>query len=135
MTLFAFCVPLTPILLIFTNNIEMRSDYTKVCLITRRPEVIKKKNIGAWKYIIEFIGIMSIITNVMFCYLYNYSSGEKKYSLITFTLWEHLVIFFIVIFRFFFPLSKQWVRFYKARKSFKRRESFINLEKNLINKI
>ena len=133
MTLFAFCVPLTPILLLITNNIEMRSDYTKVCLITRRPEVIKKKNIGAWKYIIEFIGIMSIITNVMFCYLYNYSSGEKKYSLITFTFWEHLLILFIVIFRFFFPLSKQWVRIYKARKFFKRRESFVKLEKNLIN--
>ena len=133
MTLFAFCVPLTPILLLITNNIEMRSDYTKVCLITRRPEVIKKKNIGAWKYIIEFIGIMSIITNVMFCYLYNYSSGEKKYSLITFTFWEHLIILFIVVFRFFFPLSKQWVRIYKARKFFKRRESFVKLEKNLIN--
>ena len=87
MTLFAFCVPLTPIVLFITNNIEMRSDYTKVCLITRRPEIIRKKNIGAWKYIIEFIGIMSIITNIMFCYLYNYAVGETKYSMITFTLW------------------------------------------------
>ena len=134
MTLFAFCVPLTPILLFITNNIEMRSDYTKVCLITRRPEVIKKKNIGAWKYIIEFIGIMSIITNVMFCYLYNFTNGETKYSMITFTLWEHFLILIIVIFRFFFPLSSQWVRIYKARKFFKGRESFIKQEKNLNDK-
>ena len=133
MTLFAFCVPLTPILLIITNNIEMRSDYTKVCLITRRPEVVKKKNIGAWKYIIEFIGIMSIITNVMFCYLYNYTNGETKYSLISFTIWEHFIIFFIVLFRFFFPLSTNWVRIYKARKFYKRSSSFIKLEKNEIN--
>ena len=133
MTLFASCVPLTPVLLFITNNIEMRSDYTKVCLITRRPEVVKKKSIGAWKYIIEFIGIMSIITNVMFCYLYNYTNGETKYSLISFTIWEHFIIFFIVLFRFFFPLSTNWVRIYKARKFYKRSSSFIKLEKNEIN--
>ena len=129
MTLFAFCVPLTPILLFITNNLEIRSDFTKVCLIIRRPEFIKKKNIGAWKYIIEFIGIVSIITNVMFCYLYNYSNGEKKYSLLTFTVWEHLLICFIVILRFFFPLTTKWVRIYKMRKFLKRHEFFINLEK------
>ena len=121
LTLFACCAPLTPILLLLTNSLEIRSDITKICLLTRRPEAIKKKNIGAWKYIIEFIGIMSIFTNIMFCYLYNHSVGETKYSMMTFTLCEHLLIFFIVILRFFFPLTANWVRIYKLRKTHKER--------------
>jgi hypothetical protein len=82
MTLFAFCVPFTPILLFITNNLEIRSDLIKVCFLTRRPEAIKKKNIGAWKYILEFIGIASIITNVMFCYIYNnkYAREAKRHT-------------------------------------------------------
>ena len=119
MTLFACCAPLTPILLLLTNSLEIRSDITKICVITRKPEVAKKKNIGAWKYIIEFIGIMSIFTNVMFCYMYNQTIGETKYSMLSFTLFEHLIIFFIVILRFFFPMTARWVRIYKLRKSLK----------------
>ena len=117
LTLFACCAPLTPVLLLLTNSLEIRSDITKICLVTRKPEVVKKKNIGAWKYIIEFIGIMSIFTNIMFCYLYNHTIGETKYSMLTFTLFEHLLIFFIVILRFFFPLTAYWVRIYKLRKT------------------
>ena len=117
LTLFACCAPLTPILLLLTNSLEIRSDSTKICLVTRKPEAVKKKNIGAWKYIIEFIGIMSIFTNIMFCYLYNHTIGETKYSMLTFTLCEHLLIFFIVILRFFFPLTSYWVRIYKLRKA------------------
>ena len=126
LTLFACCAPLTPILLLLTNSLEIRSDITKICLLTRRPEVVKKKNIGAWKYIIEFIGIMSIFTNIMFCYLYNHSIGETKYSMMTFTLCEHLLIFLIVLLRFFFPLTAKWVRIYKLRKAHKER----NIEAN-----
>ena len=60
---------------------------------------------------------MSIFTNIMFCYLYNHTIGETKYSMLTFTLFEHLLIFFIVILRFFFPLTAYWVRIYKLRKA------------------
>jgi hypothetical protein len=128
LTLFACCAPLTPILLLLTNSMEIRSDITKICLITRKPEAVKKKNIGAWKYIIEFIGIMSIFTNIMFCYLYNLSTGETKYSILSFTLCEHLLIFFIVILRFFFPLTTKWVRIYKLRKALKERNILSNLK-------
>ena len=135
LTLFACCAPLTPILLLFTNSLEIRSDSTKICLVTRRPEVIRKKNIGAWKYIIECIGIMSIFTNIMFCYLYNQTIGKTKYTILTFTFWEHLLIFFIVILRFFFPLTAKWVRIYKLRKAHKERNSEANNEENIIVKL
>ena len=130
MTLFAFCVPFTPILLFITNNLEIRSDLIKVCFLTRRPEALKKKNIGAWKYILEFIGIASIITNVMFCYIYNNINGENKYSLLTFVTWEHALMLFIIILRFFLPSISGWVRLYKIRKFFKGKEISIKLEKN-----
>ena len=127
MTLFAGSFPLTPIILLIINSLEIRSDITKICLITRRPEAVRKKNIGAWKYIIEFIGIMSIFTNIMFYYLYNHSIGETKYSIMSFTLFEHFAIFFIFILRFFFPLTSKWVRIYKLRKAHKERNIIVNL--------
>ena len=72
---------------------------------------------------------MSIFTNIMFCYLYNNSIGETKYSIMTFTLCEHLLIFFIVILRFFYPLTAKWVRIYKLRKALKEKNFVVNSKK------
>lgn len=130
LTLFASCVPLAPLLILITNNFEIRSDFTKMCFIVRRPEAIKKKNIGAWKYIIEFIGVMSIISNILFCYLYNKNYGEIKYNTITFTVLEHFLILFILILRLIFPTTVEWVKIYKLRSFFRRKEAIMKLREN-----
>ena len=109
---------------------EIRSDITKICLITRKPEAVKKKNIGAWKYIIEFIGVMSIISNILFCYLYNKNYGEIKYNTITFTVLEHFLILFILILRLIFPTTVEWVKIYKLRSFFRRKEAIMKLREN-----
>ena len=130
LTLFASCAPLGPLLILINNSLEIKSDLNKFCTETRRPEVTKKRNIGAWKYIIEFIGIMSILSNIMFCYLYNDTVGETKYSLFSFILGEHVLLLIIIALRFFIPLNDGWVKIYKLRKFFRRREEYkIKLEK------
>ena len=123
-TLFASCAPLAPILILFTNSFEIKSDFTKFCFVAKRPEPLKKNNIGAWKYIIEFIGIMSIITNILFCYLYNKNYGDYKYDVFTFTIWEHFLIGFILVLRLVYPNVTGWVKIYRMRKFFRRREDF-----------
>ena len=130
LTLFASCAPLAPLLILINNELEIKSQLEKFFMNKRRPEFAKKRNIGAWKYIIEFIGIMSILSNIMFCYLYNDTSGETKYSLFSFILGEHILLLIIIALRFFIPLNDDWVKIYKLRKFFRRREEFkIKLEK------
>ena len=131
LTLFASCATLSPILILINNNLEIKDDLKKFCTKYRRPEVEKKRNIGAWKYIIEFIGIMSILSNIMFCYLYNDTFGETKYSLFSFIFGEHILLLVIIALRFFIPLNENWARIYKLRKFFKKREEFhIKMKKN-----
>ena len=124
LTLFASCAPLAPLLIMVNNNFEIKSDLDKFCTKNRRPEFAKKRNIGAWKYIIEFIGIMSILSNVMFCYLYNDAFGETKYSLFSFIFGEHVLLLVIIALRFFIPLSDSWVRIFRLRRFFRKREEF-----------
>ena len=73
---------------------------------------------------------MSILSNIMFCYLYNDTVGETKYSLFSFILGEHVLLLIIIALRFFIPLNDGWVKIYKLRKFFRRREEYkIKLEK------
>ena len=134
LTLFASCAPLAPILIWFNNDYEIKNKINKFFKEIRRPDFVKKKNIGAWRYIIECIGIMSIITNIMFCYLYNNSFGEKKYSLLSFMILEHILVLFIIALRFFFPMEPWWVKIYKLRKFLHRKDS-LKIKSEKINEI
>ena len=134
LVLFASCTPLAPILLYICNNLNIPGALERFCESTRRPDVIKKRTIGTWKYIIECIGILSIITNIMFCYIYNDTFGETKFSILDFVIGEHILLLVIIAFRFFFPKTEGWVRIYKLRKIFKNREeSHIKFKKSMLN--
>ena len=122
LTLFASTVPLTPILLLFTNSLEIRSDITKICLVTRKPEFNKVKSIGTWKYIIEAIAIESIFINIMFCYMYSNENIKTKFSLFAFNFYEHFVVMVIIAIRFFYPVKDKWVRLYELRKALRKKK-------------
>ena len=122
LTLFASCATLAPILILINNNIEIKNILKKYCFKTRRPEYAKKRNIGAWKYIIEFIGILSILTNIMFCYVYNDAFGEEKYSLSIFVVGLNILLLIIILLRLFIPINESWVKTYKLRKFFRKKE-------------
>lgn len=50
---------------------ESRSDIFKLEKVTKRPEVIMTNNIGSWTYVIEFIAVLSVFTNII---LFTYAS-------------------------------------------------------------
>ena len=119
LTLFAACVPEISIILLITNFFEIKNDITRICSVNRRPEYIKQNSLKAWEYIMEFISICSVFSNLLFIYIYNQKIWENKYSLFTFTVFEHLLLAFIFLFRFFMPSTASWVKIYKLRKMFK----------------
>ena len=119
LTLFAACVPEIGLILFITDFFEIKNDITKLCSVCRRPEYTKQSSINAWEYIMEFIAICSVFSNLLFIYMYNEKIWKNKFSLFTFTVFEHFVLAFIFIFRFFMPTTAWWVRTYKLRKKFK----------------
>ena len=119
LTLFAACVPEIGLVLLITDFFEIKSDIAKLCTVYRRPEYTKQSSIKAWEYIMEFIAIFSVFTNFLFIYMYNEKIWKNKYSLFTFTVFEHFVLAFIFILRFFMPTTAWWVRTYRLRRSFK----------------
>ena len=112
LTVFASSAYLGPILVYLNNSFNIQGNLKRFSENKRRPEVYKKKNIGAWKYIIECIGIMSILTNVMFCYSYRNIFGENNY----FIFGEIIAILIIILFRILFSSDYKWIKTYKSRQ-------------------
>ncbi len=119
LTLFAACVPEIGLILFITDFFEIKNDITKICSVNRRPEYTKQNSINAWEYIMEFIAIFSVFSNLLFIYMYNQKIWKNKFSLFTFTVFEHFVLAFIFLLRFFMPTTSSWVKTYKLRKVFK----------------
>jgi hypothetical protein len=112
MTVFAANAYLGPILIYINNSFSIGDNLKKFSENKRRPDIYRKKNLGPWKYIIESIGIMSIITNIMFCDSYKNTFGENNY----FFIGEIVSILIIISFRLLFSSDYSWVKTYNLRK-------------------
>ncbi|XP_078488512.1 anoctamin-5 isoform X3 [Ciona intestinalis] len=62
-TLFVAAFPLAPVLALVNNIIEIRLDANKFICELRRPLAHKCSDIGAWYYLLEFIGNLAVVTN------------------------------------------------------------------------
>ena len=112
MTLFASSAFLAPLLVHINNNIITQKSIKNFFEKRRRPEMNKLRNIYAWKYIIEGIGIISLIINILYCNTFISSFRENNYFIIG----EIIAIFIIVAFRFLFSSYNNWGEIYNKRK-------------------
>jgi len=62
-TLFAALFPPAPLLAVINNIVEIRTDAFKITNAVTRPRYRGAQNIGTWYYILEFLGIVAVITN------------------------------------------------------------------------
>ena len=112
MTLFASSAFLAPLLVHINNNIITQKSIKNFFEKRRRPEMNKLRNIYAWKYIIEGIGIISLIINILYCNTFISSFKGNNYFIIG----EIIAIFIIVAFRFLFSSYNNWGKIYNKRK-------------------
>ncbi|CAG8463169.1 14408_t:CDS:2 [Ambispora leptoticha] len=73
-SLFSVVWPLTPVLALLNNWVELRSDAIKICVHTRRPVPSRADSIGPWLDNLALITWLSSITNPTFVYLYHPNS-------------------------------------------------------------
>ncbi|KAH7477222.1 Anoctamin-10 [Phytophthora ramorum] len=85
--LFVVAFPLTPLLALVNNIVEVHVDASKLCFGCRRPFPHPAKSIGVWFYIFRFISYMTVGTNAALILwtsnlFENYSGTVKAFSLI-----------------------------------------------------
>ncbi|KAI9228091.1 MAG: calcium-activated chloride channel-domain-containing protein [Piptocephalis tieghemiana] len=74
-SLFSIVWPITPLLCLANNWVELRSDAVKINLNCRRPIPSRADSIGPWKDNLAMICWLSAVTNVLF--LYQFSQLDK----------------------------------------------------------
>ena len=110
---------------------ESRSDLYKLEKLKRRPRVTKAYNIGSWVYVLEFMAITSIFTNIV---LFTFASDQidyllpflKKYrddsvqSVATTFAIEHIMLLVIILLRVFLDKDPAWVKLFKQRQAYQK---------------
>eukprot|EP00050_Salpingoeca_kvevrii_P011072 m.12487 g.12487 ORF g.12487 m.12487 type:complete len:946 (+) comp3237_c0_seq1:137-2974(+) len=62
-TLFVPAFPLAPLFALLNNIFEIRVDSSKLVLAYRRPVAFRAGGIGVWQKLLEFVSVVSVITN------------------------------------------------------------------------
>ena len=126
-TLFATAFPLSGVLSLVFNFMEMKSDSLKLKLAYRRPIPTIVNGIGSWQSWINFMSHLCLVTNTI---LIGYSTTLKKavgddlfkndeceqYKLLVMVfLMEHLVFIAVYVIRKKIKAEPTWVRVYLQR--------------------
>ena len=129
--LFVAAFPLASFISMVFIYFESRSDLYKLEKLKRRPRVTKAHNIGSWVYVLEFMAITSVFTNII---LFTFASDQidylipflKKYrddsvqSVATTFAIEHAILLIVILLRVFLDKDPAWVRLYKQRQAYQK---------------
>lgn len=128
MTIFIKFIPLSGLLIILINFIEIRSDIIKLGTIHRRNLPVRTSNIGSWKLIFRFISWISIFINLYTNFYFNEEdSFQFKYEQLNYyCFWEHVIIIGCVFVRFFWPKTPYWVELFLKRREYRKSLKIIN---------
>merc|ERR1711916_76261 len=141
-TLFASAFPLAPILALINNIVEIRTDAYRLLTSTQRAESNGAEDIGVWYGILQFLGIISVITN---CLLIGFSStvildvvevDDNKYRtylnvFIVVVALEHFLILTKYLISFFTPDVPGKVRKEIAKQQIMMEETIHQLEEQM----
>lgn len=64
LVLFGLAFPLASLVSLLNNLIEVRSDAFKILVLSQRTDADDAADIGAWYYILEFLNVLAVATNV-----------------------------------------------------------------------
>jgi len=107
LTLFAASVPIAPVLAVFNNIIEMRTDLFKWLTSYNKPFYRGADDIGGWYAILQVLGVAAIITNcllLVFSFPTLHSVTKSLYDVLwTVVILEHLIFLIKFLVSFVVP--------------------------------
>ena len=136
LTLFAESFILAPIAILILNRLEKYSDITRFKTFVRRPEFMRKRNIGMWQHILQVQSVIAIFTNLSLTlmvtndnvhvqYLRSFLrdedlSKENKLSFkLSFFVVEHAVLALLCILWVIMNPLASWVDMFLKRREYK----------------
>lgn len=132
--LFAQSFVFGPIAIIILNKLEKYSDLTRFKYQTRRPEFVRKRNIGMWQFILEAQAFLGIFTNLILIMMTSNDNSQIVYlrSILTstnsdnkvsfntsFFIFEHGIILLLILIWKIVPTTAYWVDLFLKRRDFK----------------
>jgi len=63
-TLFLICLPIVPLFAFLNNIVEVKVDGIKLVRYSRRPQPFGAQGLGSWISVLEFLSVISVLTNV-----------------------------------------------------------------------
>lgn len=133
LTLFAESFILAPIAILILNKLEKYSDITRFKTFVKRPDFIRKRNIGMWQHILQVQSVIAIFTNLSLtmmstndnpqvAYLRSFLRSSKSNKLnfkLSFFLLEHgVIIILVLLWVVLIPMAK-WVKLFIERREYK----------------
>ena len=93
-TLFSAAFSVAPVLAYLNNYIQIRVDGWKITSLSRRPFPQAASDIGIWKFVIEFMSIVSILTNVYLVVFVSTMLHDFKFTekIIIFAIADHVLL-------------------------------------------
>lgn len=130
LTLFAESFILAPIAILILNRLEKYSDLTRFQYKVRRPEFVRKRNIGMWQHILQVQSVIAIFTNLSLTlmvsndnenvkYLQSFLRSSKTNKLsfkLTFFVVEHGIIILLVLLWALKSPVANWVKLFLQRR-------------------
>lgn len=130
--MFSAAFPLAPVLALVNNVVEIRTDAFKIIRETNRPDYRGAQGIGVWYSILEFLGILGVITNCMligFAYgtIFHFIDNVGVVFMIV-ILMEHILLGLKFALAFIIPDVPYYVRRVAAIQNFVKEHQFKKLE-------
>jgi hypothetical protein len=123
-SIFASAFPLGAVLALINNLVEIRTDANKFLKLNRRPHWEGARDIGAWYPLIQFIGLVSVVTNAAIVAFVSTQLEDEYFSegstitegnrWVVAVLAEHVVLLLKLLIMFFTPDMPRLVRRYVA---------------------
>lgn len=122
-TLFVLACPLTPLLALLNNFVEIQIDANKLLKVTRRPEPRGAQDIGTWLPIFNIIALISIVTNIAIAVMYMddiniWTDGSPFLKLVIAVCAEHVIIMFRMLIDYLIPDEPVDVTMHLARQQY-----------------
>jgi len=117
-TLFPVALPLVPLLALFSNLFEIRTDAMKMVYALQRPFPIGADGIGAWKGILQCVTVMSVMVNVgLVCFSMQISNTlDWFWKVLIFLILEHIIFGFKALVMYVIPDEPESVTIGRARE-------------------
>ncbi|XP_077423505.1 anoctamin-10 isoform X1 [Vanacampus margaritifer] len=126
LSLFSCVYPLTAVLLLINNVMEIRSDAYKICKLFRKPFCAPAANMGVWQIAFEILSFVAVVSN---CWLLTLSPQLQRMRhegqmssdeiMLIAVMAEHVLIIVKVIVAALIPDEPDWVRKKLAHMQYK----------------